>query len=254
MENETVDIVRYLVVNKGISIAGEKDVTPGMLMRNLDKVLRLMPDATMATYAAAAAAAPNHVNDHHRPEWLPSNIPEEEPDVTTPPVTPSAPIQEQQQIEPRGQSRSLSEEARDYGATTMNRRTHRGDPSHYGGTGNNDGCFGVSDDTTDAGTITTLVGEDEFGTTPIMLDDGRILRETSTSTSAAATTTTTTTTTTSNSTSTTEVEECIICFDGKIDCVATPCGHQMCCLRCSKNISRCPVCAQDCSFLRVFKP
>jgi len=49
-------------------------------------------------------------------------------------------------------------------------------------------------------------------------------------------------------------DECIICFDGKIDCVATPCGHQICCLKCSQNVERCPVCAQDCSFMRVFKP
>ena len=49
-------------------------------------------------------------------------------------------------------------------------------------------------------------------------------------------------------------DECIICFDGKIDCVATPCGHQICCLKCSQRIQHCPVCAQDCSFMRVFKP
>jgi hypothetical protein len=51
-----------------------------------------------------------------------------------------------------------------------------------------------------------------------------------------------------------EYGECIICFDAKIDCVATPCGHQICCSKCSQNISRCPVCAIDCSFMRVFKP
>jgi hypothetical protein len=51
-----------------------------------------------------------------------------------------------------------------------------------------------------------------------------------------------------------EYGECIICFDAMIDCVATPCGHQMCCSKCSQNVSRCPVCAQDCTFMRVFKP
>lgn len=49
-------------------------------------------------------------------------------------------------------------------------------------------------------------------------------------------------------------EECIICFDGAIDCVATPCGHQMCCLTCSAHIQRCPVCSVECTFLRVYKP
>lgn len=49
-------------------------------------------------------------------------------------------------------------------------------------------------------------------------------------------------------------EDCIICCDSAIDCVSVPCGHQVLCLQCSKNITRCPVCAQDCSFMRVFKP
>ena len=49
-------------------------------------------------------------------------------------------------------------------------------------------------------------------------------------------------------------DACIICFSNTIDCVATPCGHQICCLECSNNISRCPVCATECSFMRVFKP
>jgi len=49
-------------------------------------------------------------------------------------------------------------------------------------------------------------------------------------------------------------DACIICFSNPIDCVVTPCGHQICCLECSNNISRCPVCAVECSFMRVFKP
>eukprot|EP00934_Nitzschia_sp_Nitz4_P009017 Nitzschia sp. Nitz4//scaffold8_size234185//118341//121948//NITZ4_001266-RA/size234185-snap-gene-0.16-mRNA-1//1//CDS//3329559833//9007//frame0 len=48
--------------------------------------------------------------------------------------------------------------------------------------------------------------------------------------------------------------ECIICFDNPIDCVMTPCGHQICCLQCGNNISRCPVCQVECSPMRVFKP
>lgn len=47
--------------------------------------------------------------------------------------------------------------------------------------------------------------------------------------------------------------ECIICFDRTIDCVTTPCGHQICCLVCSEQISRCPVCNVDCSFMRIYK-
>lgn len=49
------------------------------------------------------------------------------------------------------------------------------------------------------------------------------------------------------------IEDCIICFSNPIDCVVTPCGHQICCLECSQNINRCPVCSIDCSFIRVFR-
>lgn len=49
-------------------------------------------------------------------------------------------------------------------------------------------------------------------------------------------------------------DECIICFSNPIDCVATPCGHQICCLDCSRNMTRCPVCAVECTFMRVYRP
>jgi len=164
MENESVDIMRYLVVTKGIAISGEKDVTPGMLIRNLDKVLRLMPETS------------DHRDEEEEPFEPP---PMQSPDSVVPPIPPSAPRFDDDISNPR----SLSEEARDFGAIDLKsdngREERAGDESH---------------------------------------DD-----------------------------------ECIICFDNKIDCVATPCGHQIICLECSKNISRCPVCAQDCNFLRVFK-
>ena len=47
---------------------------------------------------------------------------------------------------------------------------------------------------------------------------------------------------------------CIICFDRKIDCVATPCGHQVICLECSQNLSSCPVCNDRTNFIRIFRP
>ena len=48
LENCNVGIVRYLVVEKGIQLACEKDVTMDILFRNLDLVLRFMPeDATL---------------------------------------------------------------------------------------------------------------------------------------------------------------------------------------------------------------
>ncbi len=56
------------------------------------------------------------------------------------------------------------------------------------------------------------------------------------------------------SVATTVRDQCIICYDNSIDCVITPCGHQICCLQCSKNMSSCPVCNVDCKFIRIFRP
>jgi len=44
MEHMKIDILRYLVIQKGISIAGEQDITFEMLQRNLDQVLRFLPE------------------------------------------------------------------------------------------------------------------------------------------------------------------------------------------------------------------
>jgi hypothetical protein len=47
---------------------------------------------------------------------------------------------------------------------------------------------------------------------------------------------------------------CIICCDRKIDCVATPCGHQVCCLECTTTLSVCPVCNSRGEFIKIFRP
>ncbi|CAB9497957.1 expressed unknown protein [Seminavis robusta] len=49
-------------------------------------------------------------------------------------------------------------------------------------------------------------------------------------------------------------EACIICYDNSIDCVMTPCGHQVCCLECSANLSACPVCNNQGEFIKIFRP
>eukprot|EP00566_Odontella_aurita_P013387 CAMPEP_0113542786 /NCGR_PEP_ID=MMETSP0015_2-20120614/9804_1 /TAXON_ID=2838 /ORGANISM="Odontella" /LENGTH=455 /DNA_ID=CAMNT_0000442889 /DNA_START=104 /DNA_END=1471 /DNA_ORIENTATION=+ /assembly_acc=CAM_ASM_000160 len=49
-------------------------------------------------------------------------------------------------------------------------------------------------------------------------------------------------------------DECIICFEREIDCVATPCGHQMCCLECSSGFTECPICKTESVYIRIFKP
>eukprot|EP01118_Nematostelium_gracile_P005234 TRINITY_DN1639_c0_g1_i2.p1 TRINITY_DN1639_c0_g1~~TRINITY_DN1639_c0_g1_i2.p1 ORF type:complete len:271 (+),score=47.71 TRINITY_DN1639_c0_g1_i2:141-953(+) len=39
-----------------------------------------------------------------------------------------------------------------------------------------------------------------------------------------------------------ENEQCIICFDHRIDCVLLECGHLAVCMICSKNLRECPIC------------
>ncbi len=47
---------------------------------------------------------------------------------------------------------------------------------------------------------------------------------------------------------------CIICYENSIDCVMTPCGHQVCCLECSTNLHLCPVCNVKGEFIKIFRP
>lgn len=56
------------------------------------------------------------------------------------------------------------------------------------------------------------------------------------------------------SVATTVQDACIICYENSIDCVITPCGHQICCLRCSQHLKTCPVCNVDSTFIKIFKP
>jgi len=56
------------------------------------------------------------------------------------------------------------------------------------------------------------------------------------------------------SVATTIKDPCLICYDSTIDCVLTPCGHQICCMRCSQNMSKCPICSCKCQSIRIFRP
>lgn len=53
---------------------------------------------------------------------------------------------------------------------------------------------------------------------------------------------------------TTLPDVCTICNEKNIDCVAAPCGHQMCCLKCSKQLRYCPVCSTGCQFISIYQP
>jgi hypothetical protein len=124
MESESVDIVRYLVVDKGIALAGEKDVTTDMFMRNLDVVLRLLPRNR------PRAASDNGEYDN-------TMI------LSEPPTAPVADFSGVEPIYPVGYNdwegaRSLSEEARDFGAI------YRHGPSRFEGqveSENDDECI-----------------------------------------------------------------------------------------------------------------
>jgi Zinc finger, C3HC4 type (RING finger) len=48
-------------------------------------------------------------------------------------------------------------------------------------------------------------------------------------------------------------DRCSLCYEQPLDCVLVPCGHQMCCSQCGKQLRRCPVCKVDCSVQRVFR-
>lgn len=51
-----------------------------------------------------------------------------------------------------------------------------------------------------------------------------------------------------------EDNACCLCYERPMDCVLTPCGHQMCCTDCGQQLTCCPMCKVQCSVLRVFRP
>ncbi|KAL7439249.1 hypothetical protein ACHAXH_008414 [Discostella pseudostelligera] len=57
-----------------------------------------------------------------------------------------------------------------------------------------------------------------------------------------------------NSVCTTIPDVCIICCQKDVNCVATPCGHQICCLACSRQRLTCPKCNSKCHFIEIFQP
>lgn len=47
---------------------------------------------------------------------------------------------------------------------------------------------------------------------------------------------------------------CKICWDEPVECVILECGHMVCCLKCGKQMSECPICKQYVvRVVRVFK-
>lgn len=46
---------------------------------------------------------------------------------------------------------------------------------------------------------------------------------------------------------------CCLCCEQTMDCVLTPCGHQMCCMTCGQQLKQCPLCKTPCSLLKIFR-
>lgn len=46
---------------------------------------------------------------------------------------------------------------------------------------------------------------------------------------------------------------CILCCEKPMDCALVPCGHQVCCSDCGKQLTTCPFCKVSCSVLRIFR-
>lgn len=56
------------------------------------------------------------------------------------------------------------------------------------------------------------------------------------------------------SVATTHLEDaCVICCETQMDCVLSPCGHQVCCSGCGSKLTCCPICKQACNVLRVYR-
>ncbi|KAL7466349.1 hypothetical protein ACHAXS_012853, partial [Conticribra weissflogii] len=55
------------------------------------------------------------------------------------------------------------------------------------------------------------------------------------------------------SVSTTVPDICIECNLEAIDTIATPCGHQVCCSRCTVNRKTCPQCNGECQFIEILQ-
>ena len=51
----------------------------------------------------------------------------------------------------------------------------------------------------------------------------------------------------------TGIDNCALCCERPMDCVLTPCGHQICCIECAQQIRSCPICKVGCSALRIFR-
>ena len=110
MENANTPIVRYLVVEKGIRLSGERDMTQAMLIRTLEAVLRLLPEDS------SRVSVPGEVTT----EDASLAVTEDVDDAASAPVVPT-----QSGFGDQSNGRSLTDEARDFGAVSLSESDHR---------------------------------------------------------------------------------------------------------------------------------
>jgi len=52
---------------------------------------------------------------------------------------------------------------------------------------------------------------------------------------------------------TTTEDVCALCCERPMDCVLSPCGHQICCTECGHQLEACPCCKIKCDVLKIYK-
>jgi hypothetical protein len=195
MEKEKIDLVRYLVVDKGMPLTGEKDLNMGTLIRILDRLLRTTP-------ANATSSGQLESNSQRS---LPNGSYNRLPGSTALPRQFGSPLPDAS-VGRQTEESWRADEALAYELAEQSRREEDSQ-----------------------GSVEDAVSCPEYWPSLCCL------------------------TLHSHTHALSRPSQCIICFANSIDCVVTPCGHQICCMTCSKNISRCPVCGVDCSFIKVFR-
>jgi len=118
LEHSNVAMIRYLVVTKGISLSGEKDITTSMLIQNLDAVLRLLPEQENG-YASAIIGQMNEREDASGSQLF---------EHASAPLAPD--LEDIVPVTPEQAGRSLSEQARAFGAVRSSSREKVDDLDH----------------------------------------------------------------------------------------------------------------------------
>jgi len=110
MEKENLQMIRYLALQKGGMLSGEVDITPQLLARNLEKVLRILPEEFYARDAAVAEPlSPSERSGRSARAESPLAMQGDFDGVI--PLQP-----DQHRFHEESNERTLSEEARDFGA------------------------------------------------------------------------------------------------------------------------------------------